>query len=166
MDEVQGNDTIIVVGVTEKDGYGNLWVTPQGDGDRVKIAAKRANLHPLFEQGKAVILHWEKYMNKPYVADAKLVEGELPPPTKPEEPQSAVPDTMSKTPPRAVVSDPKNRAFCLSYAKDLAVADKIKPDKIINWACIFEDYLNGNLHIDDTQLSKLLTGFLTKAKEE
>lgn len=73
------NDTIIVVGVTELDGYNNLWVTPQGGGDKIKIGAKREHLHPIFEQGKAVLLHWETYKGKTYVADAKPVEGELPP---------------------------------------------------------------------------------------
>ena len=77
-------DTIIVVGVTREDEYGNLWITPAGGGDEVKIAGKRKQLHPLFQQGKAVMLHWETYMNRPYVSDAKLVEGELPAPTKPE----------------------------------------------------------------------------------
>lgn len=80
------NDTVIVVGVTEKDEYGNLWVTPKGGGDKVKVAAKRNQLHPLFEQGVAVMLHWETYMNKPYVSDAKLVEGELPDVKEPGEP--------------------------------------------------------------------------------
>jgi hypothetical protein len=79
-------DTVIVVGATETDEYGNLWVTPQGGGDRVKIAKKREHLHPLFQQGKAVLLHWETYMNKPYVKNADPVEGKLPPPTKPIEP--------------------------------------------------------------------------------
>lgn len=80
---MENNSTIIVVGVTETDGYGNLWVTPAGGGDKVKIGEKRSQLHPLFEQGKAVMLHWETYRNRPYVANAKLVEGELPPPVKP-----------------------------------------------------------------------------------
>lgn len=78
------NDTVIVVGVTRIDEYGNLWVTPQGGGDEVKIAKKREKLHPLFQQGVAVLCHWETYMNKPYISDAKLVEGELPPPVTPE----------------------------------------------------------------------------------
>lgn len=73
-------DTIIVVAVTRKDEFGNMWVTPKGDGEEIKIAAKRSQLHKLFEQGKAVLLHWETYMNKPYVSGAKLVEGELPEP--------------------------------------------------------------------------------------
>jgi len=81
-------DTIIVVATTELDGYGNLWVTPQGGGDRIKVAQKRKSLHHLFEQGKAVMLHWEIYLNKPYVADAKLVEGELPPARKPVTPET------------------------------------------------------------------------------
>ena len=68
-------DTVIKVGTTELDGYGNLMVTPSGGGDRIKIAQKRSHLHHLFGQGDSLILHWETYMNKPYVADAKLVEG-------------------------------------------------------------------------------------------
>jgi len=76
-------DTIIVVDQRRMDSYNNLWITPKGGGDEVKIGEKRAHLHPLFEQGKAVMLHWEVYMNKAYVADAKLVEGELPKPTEP-----------------------------------------------------------------------------------
>ena len=75
-------DTIIMVGVTELDGYNNLWVTPQGGGDKIKIGAKRKYLHPIFEQGKAVMLHWETYKDKTYVSDAKLVAGELPTLTK------------------------------------------------------------------------------------
>ena len=75
-------DTVITVGITRKDEYGNLWVTPSGGGEEVKIGAKRKQLHDLFEQGKAIMLHWETYMDKPYVFDAKLVEGELPQPPK------------------------------------------------------------------------------------
>ena len=73
-------DTIIIVGVTRKDGFNNLWVTPASGGNEVKIGVKREHLHDLFQQGKAVMLHWETYKNKPYVSDAKPVEGELPPP--------------------------------------------------------------------------------------
>ena len=48
-------DTIIVVGVTRMDTYGNLWITPAGGGDEVKIGEKRSQLHPLFEQGLSLI---------------------------------------------------------------------------------------------------------------
>ncbi len=79
-------DTIIVVGVTREDEYGNLWVTPAGGGDEVKIGEKRSQLHELFEQGKAVMLHWETYRNRAYVSDARLVEGELLESVKPDGP--------------------------------------------------------------------------------
>ena len=96
-------DTIITVGTTELDGYGNLLVTPQGGGDKIKIAQKREKLHSLFEQGKAVILHWETYMNRPYVSDAKLVEGELPPARKPIMPDTGnIPTEHPKPAPQEV----------------------------------------------------------------
>jgi hypothetical protein len=85
--ELTNKDTIITVGVTEVDQYGNLLVTPKGGGDKVKIGSKRAHLHPLFQQGKALILHWEIYNNRPYVSDAKWVEGELPEAREPIEPE-------------------------------------------------------------------------------
>jgi hypothetical protein len=119
------NDTIIVVGVTETDGYGNLWVTPQGGGDKVKIAKKRENLHSLFQQGKAVLLHWETYMNKTYVSDAKLVEGELPPPTAPQEPP------LQQDEPRKTNDEPVYKPSgqeigrCWNAIDSLYIADKL-----------------------------------------
>jgi len=74
--------TVIVVAVTETDQYGNLQVTAK-EGGIVKIAKKREHLFGLFQQGKAVELDWQTYMNKDYVADARLVEGALPEPTDP-----------------------------------------------------------------------------------
>ena len=69
-------DTIIKVGITREDDYGNMWVTPEGGGKEVKIGEKRKNLFPLFQQGNTVSLHWETYKNKPYVSDAKQIVGE------------------------------------------------------------------------------------------
>ena len=71
-------DSIIVVGGTRLDNFGNLLVTPKGGGKAIKIGAKRANLHPIFEQDRAVLLKWDNYMDKDYVADAELFEGEVP----------------------------------------------------------------------------------------
>ncbi len=92
-------DTIIVVGVTRTDDYGSLWVTPAGGGDEIKIGEKRSHLHDLFQQGKAVMLHWATYKNKPYVSDAKAVEGELPPSTKPESPPPQQREELPKVKP-------------------------------------------------------------------
>ena len=93
-----GNTTIIVVGVTETDEWGNLWVTPKGGGDKVKVAKKREHLHELFQQGRAVMLIWQTYQNIPYVADAKLVEGELPPPTNSEDTSQPAPKPVKSAP--------------------------------------------------------------------
>lgn len=75
-------DTVIVIATTQQDQYGNLIVTDKA-GNKIKIGEKRSQLHGLFQQGKAIRLHWEVYKNKQYVADATLVEGELPEPTTP-----------------------------------------------------------------------------------
>ncbi len=91
-------DTIITVGTTRLDEYNNLWVTPAGGGDEVKIGEKRAGLHPLFQQGKAVMLHWETYKNRAYVSDAKAVEGELP---EPQTRESLPPQPGEELPPPA-----------------------------------------------------------------
>lgn len=69
--------TVIIVGHTEEDENGNLFVTPQGGSDAIKIASKRSQLFPLFEQGRAVALDWQTYKGYPYVANAKSVSAEL-----------------------------------------------------------------------------------------
>lgn len=109
------SEPVIIVGHTELDGYGNMWVTPQGGGEKIKIAKKREGLFPLFQQGAAVMLDWQTYMNKPYVADAKPVEGALPPPTEPgmlpehKKPVEAV--VNPKTTPRPDSSPSRNGSF-------------------------------------------------------
>lgn len=149
---MDNKDTVITVGVTREDEYGNLWVTPQGGDKEIKIASKRSNLHPLFEQGKAIMLHWETYRNIPYVSDAKLVEGELPEPREPIEPKEDKPTPPQ--PPRMEASNLKNRAFALSYAKDLVVADKIKGNQLIFEAELLNQYLNGNITVPEEVLIK------------
>ena len=151
------NDTIIVVGATSLDGYGNLFVTPQGGGDKIKIAAKRANLHPLFEQGRAVMCHWETYMDKPYVADAKAVEGELPPPVKPpiseagRLPEGAVKIQLTKDESIAKLNG-------LNNASLLASNGLIPVDSIGLLAYQFERYAKGEL--DATQLDTNIRALL------
>ena len=142
-------NTIIKVGTTEIDEYGNLLVTPSGGGDKIKIAQKRTHLHHLFEQGNTVALHWETYMNKSYVANANLVEGE--PPLVKEAVKEGAKVTSVEKPTEikpAPLGDAKNRAFALSYAKDLAVAaqstigKELSSDNIIALAKKFAKYLD------------------------
>ena len=143
------DDTIITVGVTEKDGYGNLWVTPQGGGDRIKIAQKREHLHELFEQGKAVRLHWETYMNKPYVSDAKLVEGELPEPQEPIQP-------------KPVEGEPPKYA-----PQEIGLWWKLMGDRIGDGS-LERDYPNSHIKIKGQFYKKMseVTGVNFKGKEE
>lgn len=159
---MDNKDVIIVVGVTELDQYGNLIVTDK-DGNKFKIAAKRSTLHPLFQQGKAIMLHYETYMDKPYVASAKPVEGNLPAPVKPQQvpdPKDMPPKSLTELlkqetgskPPDAKKTDPKNRAFALSYSKDISVAKITKGDKVtgletLRIAELFRQYLDGEIDI-------------------
>ena len=129
-------DTVIVVATTEIDEYGNLIVTDKGGG-KTKIGKKREHLFPIFQQGKAVLLHWETYMNRPYVANAKLAEGELPQAT-------LKPDTGKSTPKEKVEdrdTTTRLRSMILSYCKDLAVADKIKVEQIVPQADRFYNWV-------------------------
>ena len=156
---MENKSTVIIVGATESDEYGNLWISPHGGGDKVKIAKKREQLFPLFEQGKAVMLIWQTYMNKPYVANAKLVEGELPnPPKKPVESERPKPERGTP------VSQNKNRAFALSYAKDLVIPS-ISPEKplsmgqvkiILRCARLFTKFLDEDLEISDEEMAKIV----------
>ena len=97
-------DTIIKVGVARQDEYGNLFVTPEGGGKEVKISEKRKNLHPLFQQGNTVSLHWEVFKNVPYVKDAKQIVGE-PAPNKIDTGKTPVP--LQREP---FISDPSRNA--------------------------------------------------------
>ena len=129
-------DTVIVVATTEIDEYGNLIVTDKGGG-KTKIGKKREYLFPIFQQGKAVLLHWETYMNRPYVANAKLAAGELPQAT-------LKPDTGESTPKEKVEdrdTTTRLRSMILSYCKDLAVADKIKVEQIVPQADRFYNWV-------------------------
>ena len=148
-------DTIIVVGVTREDSYGNLWVTPKGGGDEVKIGVKRKQLHELFEQGKAILLHYETYKNIPYVADAKPVEGELPPPTKPGEPlpeqQAHIDEALESVKPKLSDKDMQIfRSVGIKGACLLVANDKIGIEDMGRWA--------------DRMVSYVIHG--TKKKEE
>lgn len=43
----------------------------------------------------------------------------------------------------------RNASFALSYAKDLACADKIPPDKILSYAEVFVRWLDGSIKVED-----------------
>lgn len=120
------NDTVIVVGVTREDEYGNLMVTPKGGGEEIRIGSKRSQLHPLFQQGVAVMLHWETYKGRPYVADAKLVEGELPPPTAPDKILPEHQEEIKKA--LAPQIAPQERGMCLKEVGECIRSGQLDKD--------------------------------------
>ena len=126
------SETIIVVGHTELDEYGNLIVTPKGGGDAIRINKKHENLHPLFEQGRAIKLDWQTYKGKTYVADAVLVEGELPPPVTPELPaeqQAIVDEALAQSIPTIPIKEPAPQAVGMTVKEVGAMIIS----KDINW---------------------------------
>ncbi len=73
---------VVVVESMDYDKYGNLLFKDKGGNDH-KIGVKRIELAKQIVEGRAVELGYSEYMNKEYIAEAKLVEGGLPPPVTP-----------------------------------------------------------------------------------
>ena len=130
---------VIVVDVAHTNDYGDLMVTDKGGGAH-KIGNKRPHLFDQFIPGRAVELGYATYMNKEYIATAKLVElGDTP--EKPPEPilaQEAV-----KLGAKAIGStdDTKLRSMACAYSKDLACASKIELKDISKYADKFLNYI-------------------------
>lgn len=103
----------------------------------------------------------KSYLNikqvKPYTSPA--IPGETPaspPATVPQslpvvpQPQTKPPPVQSKVTDKVVIDkfkDSRNKSVALSYAKDLAVADKIKVDKILIYAEVYRRYMDGELDL-------------------
>jgi hypothetical protein len=54
------------------------------------------------------------------------------------------------------VSDGKNRAFALSYSKDLLAAGKLMKGEVLVWASVFEKFLNGDITVEDKKVTEAL----------
>ena len=150
--------TIIIVARTEVDGFGNLQVTDK-EGNVIKIAQKREKLFPLFEQGKAVELDWQTYMNKDYVADARPVAGNLPESTEP--PTDSTPPKAHTPPPRTEQTEAKvdatrksiERQTSLKCATEWSIAqlqagNPLKTTGILIIAKLFESYLDSGTIVE------------------
>ena len=127
----------IVVDHSGINNYGDLIVWDKG-GNEWKVAQKRDHLHSIFQDGKAVELGIANYMDKDFITEASLVEDGLPevkPKEKPKEKAATIIPTDA--------ASLKNRAFSLSYAKDLAVAGKIGIEDIKRHATDFAIWLDG-----------------------
>ena len=137
-------DTNIVVASTRMDDYGSQFITST-DGDEYKIGEKRAHLHSLAQPGTPLILKWDNYKNKDYVADV-LVNASSP------QPNPAAPVTPR---PVAAVTPPGNkdaqiaRAVALKAAVDVVIANDgenklpTPADRVIAMARAFVPFLMG-----------------------
>ncbi len=155
-------ETVIVVDRVDLDNYGNLKVFNKGGGE-TRVNKKHDSLHHLFVPGKAIKLTWGEYLGKEYVDDATLVEGELPPSQTPK----ILPEHQEEIDKaRASVRPTKDLAVCLTYAKDLAIAGKIKLCDIFVWAEALYTFISGNMGIGDEQVTELIMKLLREATND
>ena len=93
--------------------------------------------------GKAINYTMGKYQGYDFVQDFVVVE-----------------DKFVEAAARKVGENSENekaRAVSLSYATNLACADKITPDKILSYAEVFSRYMVGNITVKDEEVFQALT---------
>ena len=120
---------IIVVGEVTKNSYGDLIFTDKEGINYPKISAKRVSyFEKIILPGATVQLNYAMAYNKEYIYSAipggdkgtgESIKVVAPIPPTPE----TKPDTSRVIP---FQTDPKNKSYALSYAKDLAVSSVIK----------------------------------------
>jgi len=125
----------IVVDFANLNDYGDLIVTDK-EGQDYKVAKKREHLHSLFTEDRAITLHFAKYMDKRYVADASIPE--LPPPTKPKTPDD-YPDKEVTSTATAVKST-------ADVVTDKYIPKEVKRDTGKNGAFSFPDERTRDIH--------------------
>ncbi len=135
--EITGKKDVVVASV-QTNSFGDLEFTDT-EGGNYKIGVRRV---PYFKDviipQQAVRLNYTTAYGKEYIYNAIPAE------------QIIAKEFEAKTPTPAVIpekgtiipKDDRNKSFALSYAKDLAVADKIKVDEIISYATVFDMYLS------------------------
>ena len=130
---------VIVVDHSSLNDYRDLIVTDKG-GKEWKVSNKRDYLHNIFQDGWAVKLGIANYMDKDFISEASLVE--LPVVETQKKSTEKIEEKLS-TPVPTNQASLKNRAFALSYAKDLACHDKIGIADIKRHATDFAIWLDG-----------------------
>jgi hypothetical protein len=124
--------------ITVKEATINDWgdlVVIDTTGKEYKIGAKRSNLFDTFQPGAEVKIGYAVYMNKEYIATAEQTGTHT-------EPQSPLVAEAVKMGAKVTnVTNTKDRAVALSYAKDAWIAGKIDKEKIYNCADFFLKYI-------------------------
>ena len=123
---------VFTVSEATKNNYGDLIVTDTQANEH-KIGNKRSHLFEVFQVGAEVKVGYAVYMEKEYIASAQQTGAHIPEVKKVEEAGAQVA--------KVSISDVKNRAVALSYAKDAWVAGKIEKDAIYKCADYFLQYI-------------------------
>ena len=123
---------VFTVSEATKNNYGDLIVTDT-QGNEHKIGNKRSRLFEVFQPGAEVKVGYAVYMQKEYIASAEQTGTHIPEVKRVEEAGAKVA--------RVSISDVKNRAVALSYAKDAWIAGKIEKDAIYKCADYFLQYI-------------------------
>ncbi len=145
---------IIVVDSVGKNDYGDL-IFNDKEGNDYKVSAKRRQyFDKIIELDAAVQLNYSSFKGREYVYSAVQVKDSLPE-AKPETKQGAPQSKSSPVKPQGGSlgrDENKNRAFCLSYAKDWTIAllaspsftkkESLNARAIIAVAKEFETYLD------------------------
>lgn len=125
---------VVVVDTSDYNKYGDLIFKDKGGAEH-KIGAKRIELAKQIVEGRAVELGYAEYMNNEYIAEARLVEEGLPPPTTPKTVTSSIPKPEPKPEPISGVTIGMtiNNITQLICAKILTEVFKENAPKVNAW---------------------------------
>jgi len=168
-------ERIITIDSFRTDEYGNTWVTDK-EGKEHKIGEKRnPEVHEIVQNsvGLAVKFTYAQYKQKDYIVNVELVKDQIDQ-TKGSVDTSAMEKSAKEgkpfeerpSAPTRKASEGKNKAFALSYAKDLAVSGVIDRIQILTWAELFDGWLNGDIYIPDKVVASLFSKYVAAAEKE
>ena len=134
---------IIVIDTIGENEYADLTWTDK-TGKDYKVSAKRIKyFQDIIKPGMAVKLSFASAYGKEYIYKAELVSEKLAESAS-QAPQSQIKPVELKTQREVLkekVMPSKEKAFALSYSKDLAVAKIIRIDEVLAYAEMFYSYL-------------------------
>ena len=137
----------ITVAYAQQNQYGDLIVKTKA-GNELKVGKKRQHLFNIFQPGIEVIVGFSSYMNKEYINEAaqasQVVSTDTPVKKESDHLVKDVKEAvkMNIAPQGKGMNPSKNKAFALSYAKDLATGGVIDNDSILKWADKFLEWLD------------------------
>ena len=122
-----------------------------------KKGGMRGYAHPIGDTGK--------WCNKPQEAE-ESTKGKVDMSAMEKSAKEGKPFEERPSAPTRKASEGKNKAFALSYAKDLAVSGVIDRIQILTWAELFDGWLNGDIYIPDKVVAGLFSKYVAAAEKE